>query len=115
MHGRAPGKRGLSSTPCGHSSDDPFIDDQRIYYGFGLNPQPDHSGRPTYEFVDWYDKSQLPVSALYPALQAEHGWVKAIQSIGEWIRAGPKPDCGRRSYRGSFSGGSVASGRPEPI
>ena len=79
--------------PFGHGGDDPYIDDQRIYYPFRAE-YPVTAIRPTpiMRFVDWHGNLYYQYRHYTKRFSQNTDWGEALRVIDEWIRTGPKPD-----------------------
>jgi len=89
----APLNSGLSIIPFGHGGDDPYIDEQRIYYGFwAAVPLTAPKATPIIRFVDWHGNYYYQYRHYTQRFPQNTAWEKAAQVLDEWIRTGPKPD-----------------------
>ena len=84
---------GLGITSFGHAGDDPYIDENRIYYPFwAAVPQTAFKAAPIMRFVDWHGNLYYQYRHYTKRFSQNTDWGKAAQVIDEWIRTGPKPD-----------------------
>lgn len=84
---------GLSILPFGHGGDEPYIDEQRIYYAFwAAVPVTAPNAVPIMRFVDWHGNFYYQYKHYTRRFPQNTDWMKAAQVLDEWIRTGPKPD-----------------------
>ena len=84
---------GLGILPFGHAGDAPYIDEQRIYYGFwAAVPQTAPKATPIIRFVDWHGNRYYQYRHYTKRFPQNTAWEKAAQVLDEWIRTGPRPD-----------------------
>jgi hypothetical protein len=84
---------GLSIIPFGHAGDEPYIDEQRIYYAFWVAvPATATNAAPIMRFVDWHGNLYYQYRHYTQRFPQNTEWHEAARVIDEWIRTGPKPD-----------------------
>ena len=85
---------GLSILPFGHAGDDdPYIDEQRIYYAFwAAVPVTAPNATPIMRFVDWHGNLYYQHRHYTQRFPQNSDWSEAARVIDQWIRTGPKPD-----------------------
>jgi len=84
---------GLSIISFGHGGDDPYIDEQRIYYAFwAAVPVTATNAAPIMRFVDWHGNLYYQYRHYTQRFPQNTDWGEAARVIDEWIRTGPKPD-----------------------
>jgi len=84
---------GLGIIPFGHSGDEPYIDEQRIYYPFWAEfPAGVFQPAPIMRFVDWHGTLYYQYRHYTQRFGQSTRWEQAAQVLDEWIRTGPKPD-----------------------
>lgn len=84
---------GLSIVSFGHSGDEPYIDEQRIYYTFwAAVPVTASRAAPIMRFVDWHGNLYYQYRHYTQRFGQNTDWGEAARVIDEWIRTGPKPD-----------------------
>jgi hypothetical protein len=84
---------GLSIFPFGHAGDDPYIDEQRIYYAFrAAVPVTTPDAAPIMRFVDWHGNLYYQYRHYTQRFSQNTEWHEAAQVIDQWIRTGPEPD-----------------------
>jgi hypothetical protein len=84
---------GLGITGFGHGGDEPYIDEQRIYYSFwAAVPVPAPDATPLMRFVDWHGNLYYQYRNYTKRFPQNTDWSEAARVIDQWIRTGPKPD-----------------------
>ncbi len=84
---------GLGILPFGHAGDEPYIDEQRIYYPFwAAVPMGAPRAIPIMKFVDWHGNLYYQYQHYTQRFPQNTDWNQAAQVLDEWIRTGPKPD-----------------------
>lgn len=84
---------GLGILPFGHSGDDPYIDEHRIYYPFWAEvPEQAYQPAPIMRFVDWHGNLYYQYRHYTKRFSQNTTWEQAAQALDEWIRTGAKPD-----------------------
>jgi hypothetical protein len=84
---------GLGILPFGHADDEPYIDEQRIYFAFwAAVPATAPNATPIMRFVDWHGNPYYQYQHYTQRFPQNTGWDKAARALDEWIRTGPKPD-----------------------
>jgi hypothetical protein len=84
---------GLGTTSFGHGGDEPYIDEQRIYYAFwAAVPATAPNAVPLMRFVDWHGNLYYQYRHYTQRFSQNTDWVQASRVIDEWIRTGPKPE-----------------------
>jgi hypothetical protein len=84
---------GLSILPFGHAGDEPYIDEQRIYYAFwAAVPVTAPGAVPIIRFVDWHGNLYYQYLHYTQRFTQNTDWNQAAQALDQWIRTGPKPD-----------------------
>jgi hypothetical protein len=82
----------LSILPFGHAGDEPYIDEQRIYYAFwAAVPVTASNAVPMMRFVDWHGNLYYQYKHYSQRFPQNTDWIEAAQVLDEWIRTGPKP------------------------
>jgi hypothetical protein len=81
-----------SIIPFGHSGDDPWDDEQRIFYRFWAEFPTTGKADPIMKFVDWHDNLYYQYRGYTQRFSQNTDWDKAWRAIDEWIRTGPKPE-----------------------
>jgi hypothetical protein len=75
------GNSGLAITPFGHSGDEPYIDEQRIYYGFWAEVPPKAlRADPIMRFVDWHGNLYFQYRHYTQRFGQNTDWGEAAQS-----------------------------------
>ena len=83
----------LSILPFGHAGDEPYIDEQRIYYAFwAAVPATALKAAPMMRFVDWHGNFYYQYKHCTRRFPQNTNWIEAAQVLDEWIRTGPKPE-----------------------
>ena len=83
----------LSILQFGHSGDEPYIDEQRVYYAFWAEVRATASDAvPMMRFVDWHGNLYYQYKHYTQRFPQNTDWIKAAQVLDEWIRTGPKSD-----------------------
>ena len=95
-----PSNQGLGSTDFGHGGDEPYIDEQRIYYSFWAHvPERAPGAAPIMRWVDWHGNRYYQYKHYTRRFGQNTDWLKAAQELDLWVRTGPKPDeNGTRSH-----------------
>lgn len=84
---------GLGINTFGHAGDEPYIDEQRIYYAFwAAVPATASDAAPIMRFVDWHGNLYYKYRHYTQRFRQNTDWIEAAQVLDEWIRTGPKPD-----------------------
>jgi len=84
---------GLGIVPFGHTGDEPYIDELRIYYAFwAAVPETAPKASPLMRFVDWHGNLYYQYRHYTQRFSQNTDWHEAAQAIDQWIRTGPKPD-----------------------
>ena len=84
---------GLGINTFGHAGDEPYIDEQRIYYAFwAAVPATAFNGSPIMRFVDWHGNLYYQYRHYTQRFPQNTDWPDAARALDEWIRTGPKPD-----------------------
>jgi hypothetical protein len=88
-----PSNSGLGTIGFGHAGDEPYVDEQRIYYSFWAEvPEREPAAAPIMRFVDWHGNRYYQYRHYTERFEQNTDWLEAAQKIDEWIRTGPKPD-----------------------
>lgn len=80
------GERGF-----GHAGDEPWIDEQRAYFGFWSNA-PQRDEYPIMRWVDWHGNRYYQYKHYTDRFGQNDDFLFAAQKLDEWTRLGPKPD-----------------------
>jgi hypothetical protein len=84
---------GLGILPFGHGGDEPYIDEQRIYYAFWAEvPIGVHNAAPLMKFVDRHGNLYYQYQHYTQRFSQNTSFEQAAQALDDWIRTGPKPD-----------------------
>jgi hypothetical protein len=84
---------GLGLLPFGHGGDEPYIDEQRIYYAFWAAVSMGATNAvPIMRFADWHGNLYYQYQHYTQRFPQNTDWIKAAHLLDEWIRTGPKPD-----------------------
>jgi hypothetical protein len=81
-----------SITGFGHSGDEPYIDEQRIYYSFWAEFPTGGIVYPIMKFVDWHGNLYYQYRHYTQRFSQNTDFNQAWQAIDMWIRTGPKAD-----------------------
>jgi hypothetical protein len=88
-----PMNSGLSIIPFGHAGDEPYIDEQRIYYAFwAAVPATAPKATPIIRFIDWHGNRYYQYKHFTQRFSQNTSWEQAAPALDEWIRTGPKAD-----------------------
>jgi len=83
----------LGITGFGHAGNEPYIDEQRIYYAFwAVVPATAPKAAPIMRFVDWHGNLYYQYRHYTQRFSQNTDWSEAARVIDQWIRTGPKPD-----------------------
>jgi hypothetical protein len=81
-----------STTAFGHGGDEPYIDEQRIYYSFWAEFPTVGIANPIMKFVDWHGNLFYQYRHYTQRFSQNTDFNQAWQAIDIWSRTGPKPD-----------------------
>jgi hypothetical protein len=88
-----PLNNGLSIIPFGHGGDEPYIDEQRVYYAFWAEvPATAPKAAPIMRFVDRHGNLYYQYKHYTQRFGQNTSWEQAAPALDQWIRTGPKPD-----------------------